>query len=187
MSLFEGRDLTCHRGMRQVFTGLDFALPEGGVLLLTGANGSGKSTLLRIMAGLLRPIAGALVWGGESVTEDPDAHRGRVHYLGHQDAVKPVLTAAENLAFWGGLRGRTNDDVTEALEHFGLGHLGKGAWRWPGCWSPRASCGCSTSPVWGWTTPPLRAWARRSPDTGTAAGASRRPPTYPCRSTAASS
>jgi heme exporter protein A len=93
------------------------------VLLLTGANGSGKSTLLRIMAGLLRPVAGALLWDDEPVGEDPDAHRGRVHYLGHQDAVKPVLSAAENLAFWGGLRGQPKAEVTEALEHFGLGHL----------------------------------------------------------------
>ncbi len=125
MTLFEGRDLTCHRGLRQVFTGLDFALPAGGVLLLTGPNGSGKSTLLRIMAGLLTPVAGALFWGDEKVTEDPEAHRGRVHYLGHLDAVKPVLSAAENLAFWGGLRGRPNADVARALEHFGLSHLAK--------------------------------------------------------------
>jgi heme exporter protein A len=123
MTLFEGRDLTCHRGLRQVFTGLDFALPAGGVLLLTGANGSGKSTLLRIMAGLLRPVAGELVWDGVRVADDPEAHNGRVHYLGHQDAVKPILSAAENLAFWAGLRGRPNADVEQALEHFGLAHL----------------------------------------------------------------
>ena len=36
----------------------------GGALLLTGPNGSGKSTLLRLLAGLLRPAAGTLLWDG---------------------------------------------------------------------------------------------------------------------------
>jgi len=104
MSLFQGRSLTCVRGERRVFQGLDFALPAGGALVLTGANGSGKSSLLRVMAGLLHPAAGGLLWAGRPVAEDAEAHRARLHYLGHLDAVKPVLTLAENLAFWARLR-----------------------------------------------------------------------------------
>ena len=123
MSLFEGRDLTCERGQRQVFTGLGFALSPGGTLLLTGPNGSGKSSLLRVMAGLLRPIAGQLTWASQNVAEDPESHNARLQYLGHQDAVKPVLTAAENLTFWAGLRGHPGADTQQALERFGLGHL----------------------------------------------------------------
>jgi len=123
MTRFEGRDLTCQRGQRQVFTGLGFALPPGGTLLLTGPNGSGKSSLLRVMAGLLRPVAGQLTWAGQNVAEDPESHNARVHYLGHQDAVKPVLTAAENLTFWAGLRGYPGADTLQALKRFGLAHL----------------------------------------------------------------
>src|SRR3546814_3186173 len=82
-----------------------FALPPGGALLLTGPNGSGKSSLLRLMAGLLRPAAGQLLWDGRPIAEAPDAHAARLHYLGHLDAVKPVLSVAENLRFWAALRG----------------------------------------------------------------------------------
>ena len=67
MADFEGRSLQCRRGGRDVFAGLDFALPAGGALLLTGPNGSGKSSLLRLMAGLLRPASGALLWNGRTV------------------------------------------------------------------------------------------------------------------------
>ncbi|MFQ5773065.1 MAG: heme ABC exporter ATP-binding protein CcmA [Kiloniellaceae bacterium] len=123
MSLFEGRDLLCVRGERRVFAGLDFALPAGGALVLTGPNGSGKSSLLRLMAGLLKPAAGALLWGGEEIAENPDAHRARLHYLGHLDAVKPVLTATENLRFWGAVGGGAAAEVGRALDGFGLGAL----------------------------------------------------------------
>jgi heme exporter protein A len=120
MTLFEGRDLLCLRGERRVFAGLNFAIPPGGLLVLTGANGSGKSSLLRIMAGLLRPAGGALTWDGAPVADDPEAQAARLHYLGHLDAVKPVLTVAENLAFWAALHGGTDAEVAAALAAFDL-------------------------------------------------------------------
>ncbi|MCH8154165.1 MAG: heme ABC exporter ATP-binding protein CcmA [Proteobacteria bacterium] len=123
MSLFEGRDLLCVRGERRVFEGLSFALAAGGLLVLTGPNGSGKSSLLRIMAGLLRPAAGALLWDGTPVRDDPDAQAARLQYLGHLDAVKPVLSAAENLMFWAALHGGGAAEVTRALDGFDLGAL----------------------------------------------------------------
>ncbi len=120
MTLFEGRDLTCIRGERRVFAGLDFALPPGGALVLTGPNGSGKSSLLRLMAGLLRPARGKIAWDGRDVRRDPEAHRARLHYVGHLSAVKPVLTVAENLAFWADSGPAT---TAEALERLDLGWL----------------------------------------------------------------
>ena len=123
MPLFEGRDLTCIRGERCVFAELSFALAAGGALVLTGPNGSGKSSLLRLMAGLLSPAQGTLLWGGAAVGQDPEAHRGRLAYLGHLDAVKPVLTVGENLAFWDGLEDRAGAGPAEALAQVDLGHL----------------------------------------------------------------
>ncbi len=124
MTLFEGRDLTCVRGERQVFAGLGFALAAGGALLLRGPNGSGKSSLLRLMAGLLEPARGSLAWGERPVSDDPEAHRARMRYLGHLDAVKPVLSAAENLAFWATVQGERRAGVAGALERVGLTRLG---------------------------------------------------------------
>ena len=121
MNRFEGKNLTCVRGERMVFRDLGFALGAGGALVLVGPNGSGKSSLLRLMAGLLRPGAGALTWSGEKISDDPEAHGGRMHYVGHLDAVKPALTVGENVSFWASLKG--GHDVSAALDAFTIGHL----------------------------------------------------------------
>jgi heme exporter protein A len=53
-------NLACRRGERLLFCGLSFTLSRGEALQVRGANGTGKSSLLRIVAGLLRPIEGAV-------------------------------------------------------------------------------------------------------------------------------
>lgn len=117
---FAGRGLGCLRGERLVFRGLDFTLPPGGAVILTGPNGSGKSSLLRVMTGLIPPAAGQLLWNGTSLSEHPEAHRLRLHFIGHADAIKPVLSVAETLRFWARMRGGDDSGVAAALDQFGL-------------------------------------------------------------------
>jgi len=126
MTTFSGHDLSCIRGERLVFQGLNFAIEAGDALVLVGPNGSGKSSLLRVMAGLLKPATGQLAWNGEPVNDDPEEHRGRLHYVGHHDAIKPVLTVSENIAFWAGLHAGENDAevaVEKALDILSIPHL----------------------------------------------------------------
>ena len=129
MSDFTGSDVICFRGERTVFEGLSFTLGPGGALMLRGPNGSGKSSLLRLMAGLAQPLGGVIAWDGAAIADDPEAHNRRLHYVGHADPVKAVLTVAENLGFWARLRGHgadggEDDAVAQALERSGIGHLG---------------------------------------------------------------
>ncbi|EKV32224.1 ABC transporter involved in cytochrome c biogenesis, ATPase component CcmA [Caenispirillum salinarum AK4] len=129
---FAGENLVCIRGERIVFADLSFSLGPGEALLLLGPNGSGKSSLLRMMAGLLRPSAGQLTWGGEPVADDPEAHGGRSRYIGHHDAIKPVLTVHENVAFWSRLWAGdgSRETVEKALDAFSIGHLLEVPGRW---------------------------------------------------------
>ena len=120
MALLEAQDLVCVRGERTVFAGLSLALEAGEALVLSGPNGSGKSSLLRLLAGLLRPATGRILWQRSPIADDPQAHRGRLAYVGHQDPVKPVLSVRENLVFWTRLKGGAERAVSQALERFGL-------------------------------------------------------------------
>ncbi|HEX8828246.1 MAG TPA: heme ABC exporter ATP-binding protein CcmA [Xanthobacteraceae bacterium] len=121
-------ELTCHRGGRDVFSGVSFTIAAGEALTITGRNGAGKSSLLRLVAGFLRPAAGSLNLDGG----DPELSIAeQAHYLGHQDAVKPSLSVGENLQFWAaflgaGLRaglGASSIKAPDALEAMGLGGI----------------------------------------------------------------
>src|SRR5262245_3273823 len=92
-----GRGVGCVRGGRDVFSGLDFEVPAGEALAVTGRNGSGKTSLLRLIAGLLTPAGGSI---GLERGEAELTLAEQAHYLGHRDALKPALSVLENLAFW---------------------------------------------------------------------------------------
>jgi heme exporter protein A len=118
-----GRGVRCVRGGREVFSALDFEVPAGEALAVTGRNGSGKTSLLRLIAGLLTPAGGSIALeGGEAeltLTE-------QAHYLGHRDALKPALSVLENLTFWqdflGGEISEAGADLPRSLAAVGLDH-----------------------------------------------------------------
>ena len=105
-------ELACHRGGRDVFSGVSFTVGPGEALTVTGRNGAGKSSLLRLVAGFLRPTAGSLSLDGG----DPELSVAeQAHYLGHQDAVKPSLSVGENLQFWAAFLGGSSAGVGSGL------------------------------------------------------------------------
>lgn len=107
-----------------MFAGVSFALAPGEALLVRGPNGAGKSSLLRLLAGLVEPAAGALSWYGTPVRDDPAAHRGRLHLIGHRNAIKSALTVRENLGFAIAVFGASaGGGIEDALERFDLAAL----------------------------------------------------------------
>lgn len=112
-------NLACVRGGRRVFAGVGFAVGAGEALLVIGRNGAGKSSLLRLIAGLVRHAEGRL---GLDAGEAELSIGEQAHYLGHQDAVKPTLSVAENLAFWSAYLGG-GGSCKAALSAVGLSEL----------------------------------------------------------------
>jgi len=65
-----------------LFEGLNFKLPPGGVMVVTGSNGAGKSTLAKIAAGLLQPVRGQVLADGVDLKQlDPGWWRSQLMYL----------------------------------------------------------------------------------------------------------
>ena len=118
--MLEAHNLACVRGGRSVFAGIDFSLADGDVLSLHGPNGSGKSTLLRVLAGFLTPAFGEIRWAGSNIRSHLPEHRARLHYVGHADGIKALLSVKENLAFTCALNGAANGALDRALVTFDL-------------------------------------------------------------------
>jgi heme exporter protein A len=110
-------NLGCVRGAREVFRNVNFNVSSGGALAVLGPNGAGKSSLLRLIAGLLPATSGRIdLEGGEPELTIPE----QAHYLGHQDALKPSLSVAENVTFWARYLGNGLAGLTDALDAVGL-------------------------------------------------------------------
>ncbi len=114
--------LSCIRGERCLFSGLDLAVEPGEWLHVQGENGAGKTSLLRILASLSPPAGGEIRWQGVPIkTLAEDYHRDML-FLGHHGAVKEELTPFENLTLAAQLDGAPLDETAaiKALARFGL-------------------------------------------------------------------
>lgn len=86
---------------KTVLRGISFEVSTGEILAVLGPSGCGKSTLLSIIAGLLPPDKGDVLWDDQIITNMPAHKRG--FGLMFQDYVLfPHLDVYENIAF--GLR-----------------------------------------------------------------------------------
>lgn len=110
--------LAIERGGRVLFRDLNLRVAAGEAVAVAGANGSGKTSLLRAVAGLLRPLAGEVVFEGGDVAAD--ARRMECHLLGHQDGVKGARTAREELLFQSRWCGATDEAALDAAQRLGL-------------------------------------------------------------------
>lgn len=113
------------RSGRVLFSQLQFAIHKGEIWQITGANGAGKSTLLRMLAGLLIPHEGVIKFQGTPINKVRDEYHQQLLYIGHKAAVKPELTALENVYWQRRLAGDTSATLEqphdwELLEQLGL-------------------------------------------------------------------
>ena len=94
------------RGMRVLQHGLSHSMSAGQITRLRGPNGSGKSTLLRVIAGRLRPAAGAILCQAPRL------------FIGHADALASARSGRDNLSDWARLNGfgATADHISASLE-----------------------------------------------------------------------
>jgi len=80
----------------QILDKVQFTIPRGTLTILSGHNGAGKTTLLKILAGLIKPTWGSIVWQSNICTHN-NAYRRIVGYAGHDLMLYENLTARENL------------------------------------------------------------------------------------------
>jgi len=109
-------------GRRRALNRVSFRADAGELVAVLGPNGAGKSTLLSIVATLLLPSSGRVIYGAHDSDRSDSSLRARIGLLGHDLYIYPELSPAENLRFFGRLYGLEHIErrVEEALERAGL-------------------------------------------------------------------
>lgn len=114
-------------GTLAILDAVDFTVPAGTALAITGSSGSGKSTLLGLLAGLDVPSSGSVTLAGRQLFDlDEDGRaqlRARhVGFVFQSFQLLPNLTALENVMLPLELAGLPARDAARGmLERVGLG------------------------------------------------------------------
>src|SRR3990167_8710821 len=117
----------CYKSFRKGFNqdllvleDVNFSLNQGEIVALLGKSGSGKSTLLRILAGLIAPNSGTIIYRNEKVT-------GPMHGISmvfQTFAIMPWLTVLENVELGLEAQGIPKDErkkrAIKAIDTIGL-------------------------------------------------------------------
>lgn len=113
--------------------GIDLTVPAGSFLALMGPSGSGKSTLLNILAGIVRPTSGRVLYDSSDIWDVSDGHRSRLRAVSTATVFQEynlfnALTVRENIALGMRISGVRADAgvMKDALAQVGMSdHLGR--------------------------------------------------------------
>lgn len=95
-TLVSAKGVSVHHGATAVLTDVDLEINAGQQLALRGRSGSGKTTALLVLAGLLRPTNGTVVWPG--LAASPARRRSQIGMVFQAPSLIGELTAAQNVA-----------------------------------------------------------------------------------------
>jgi ABC-2 type transport system ATP-binding protein len=116
--MLEVRNVTKRYSGVAAVNDVSFVARSGEVTGYLGPNGSGKSTTLKMIAGLIDPSEGEILFRGEPIHRDSIAYRQRLGYVPEEPQLYPHLSGAEYLEMVGQLRGLPSGPLAEKIDAF---------------------------------------------------------------------
>lgn len=95
---------------------ISFEVMRGELFGFIGANGAGKTTAMRMITGLLRPSGGEATVAGFAVSSQPEQVKKRIGYMSQRFSLYEDLTVSENIRFFGGVYGLTDQEIRERAD-----------------------------------------------------------------------
>ncbi len=122
--VLEVSELSKSYGQRQAVCGVSFSIRRGEIFGLLGPNGAGKTTTIGMIATIVSATGGTVRVNGQSTAAEMASVKKKVGLVPQQVCLYPMLTAEENLRFFGrmfGLGGAGLESrVEDMLELVGL-------------------------------------------------------------------
>ena len=145
-------DITSSYGNKQILKGVSFTAQRGECIGIVGANGCGKSTLLSVLAGILKPKSGEVLYYGRSawrdggmsrMNGDRELIRKMTGYVPQENPLIPELTVYDNLRLWYPDKQKLKQELAQGfLSMLGIGEFsGKQVSKLSGGMKKRVSIG----------------------------------------------
>lgn len=98
------------------FTAVDaisFEVAKGEIFGFLGANGAGKTTAIKMLCALNSPSSGEATIAGFDIYKEPESIKKNIGYMSQHFSLYNDLTVAENIRFYAGIYGLTDQEIKE--------------------------------------------------------------------------
>ncbi len=109
--LIQVRGLTKRFGNFTAVDHIDFDIRPGEILGFLGPNGAGKTTTIKMIIGLLRITTGEVRIRNLDIRKNLKQIKRLIGYMSQKFSLYPLLTAYENMEFFGGVSGLSRADI----------------------------------------------------------------------------
>lgn len=113
--MLELRNVTKCYGKKKALSDINICF-EHGIYGLLGPNGAGKSTMMNLMADILTPTAGEILYEGRSIRKLGDEYRAHIGFLPQRAGYYAHFTAEDTLRYFALLRGVDKADIPERID-----------------------------------------------------------------------
>src|ERR1035438_1669775 len=112
-TVIKTKDLTKEFGKFVAVDHISFEVDKGEIFGFLGANGAGKTTAMRMLCGLLLPSSGLATVVGYDVYKQNEMIKRNIGYMSQKFSLYEDLTIRENIRFYAGIYGLTNEQIKE--------------------------------------------------------------------------
>jgi ABC-2 type transport system ATP-binding protein len=95
---------------------ISFEVNKGEIFGFLGANGAGKTTAMRMLCGLSLPTSGKATVAGYDVYKENELIKKNIGYMSQKFSLYEDLTIRENIRFYGGIYGLTDQRIKEKTD-----------------------------------------------------------------------
>jgi len=113
------RDLSKSFGHFQAVKRISFDVAPGEIVGFLGPNGAGKTTTIKMITGLLRITSGTVLINGQDNREHLAEVKKKLGYMSQKFSLYPLLTAQENIEFFGGISGLKPRELKASVARMG--------------------------------------------------------------------
>ena len=116
--MIELRGITKKYNIFPAVNNISFSVKTGEILGYLGPNKAGKTTTIKMLAGLLKPTSGDILYKGKNIKKNLQEYKKRIGYVPEEPEIYPHLSAYDYLLMVGRLRLLREKELKMKIEQF---------------------------------------------------------------------